>query len=134
MRFALSSWSLRALVAGAMLACGGGGGGYGGITNPPPPPPPTNPPGTPAPTPTASVTLGAASFDPASVSITRNGTVTWNNTSGVTHNVTFGSQSGAPSSIGDHMSGSNQRSFFTAGTFNYSCTLHGGMNGTVTVQ
>lgn len=123
----IRSWSLRAMVAGAVLACGGGGDGGGGITNPPPNPP--NPPSA-----TATVTLGAATFNPASVTISRNGTVTWNNTSGTTHNVTFAAVTGAPSNIGDHSTGSNQRSFGTAGTFNYSCTLHGGMNGSVVVQ
>lgn len=122
--------SLKAVLTVAVLACGGGGGG-GGITNPNPNPP-TNPPGTPSAT--ATVTLGAASFAPTSVSITTNGTVTWNNTSGVDHNVTFASANGAPSGIGTHSSGSNSRTFAVAGTFNYSCTLHGGMNGVVTVQ
>jgi plastocyanin len=115
------------MVAGAVLACGGGGDGGGGITNPPDPSP--NPPSA-----TATVTLGGSSFVPSSVSITRNGTVTWNNTSGITHNVTFAATTGAPSNIGDHSSGSNQRTFGTAGTFNYSCTLHGGMSGSVAVQ
>lgn len=123
----IRSWSLRAMVAGAVLACGGGGDG-GGITNPNPNPTP-NPPSA-----TASVTLGAASFSPSSVTLSRNGTVTWNNTSGVTHNVTFAGVTGAPSNVGDHSSGSNARSFGTAGTFSYSCTLHGGMNGSVVVQ
>ncbi|MEX1187383.1 MAG: plastocyanin/azurin family copper-binding protein [Gemmatimonadaceae bacterium] len=78
--------------------------------------------------------MGAASFAPASVTIAVNGTVTWNNTSGITHNVTFAATTGAPANIGDHSSGSNQRTFGTAGTFNFSCTLHGGMNGSVVVQ
>lgn len=115
-------------ICGALLACGGGGGDGGSITPPPPPPP------APSPSPSASVTMGAATFSPSSVSITRTGTVTWNNTSGVTHNVTFAPSSGAPSDIGNHSSGSNQRTFNTSGNFAYSCTLHGGMNGTVSVQ
>lgn len=121
--------SLRAMVAGMVVACGGGGGG---ITNPPG----NAPSGPPNDTPSASatVTLGAASFVPSSVTITRNGTVTWNNTSGVTHNVTFAGTTGAPSNVGEHSSGSNARTFGTAGTFNYACTLHGGMNGSVVVQ
>lgn len=120
--------SVHALIFGALLACGGGGGDGGGITPPPPPPPP------PSPSPSASVTMGAASFSPTSVSITRTGTVTWNNTSGVTHNVTFSPATGAPSDIGNHSSGSNQRTFNTIGNFAYSCTLHAGMNGSVAVQ
>lgn len=122
---ALRPCSLKVLLATVALACGGGGDGGGGIVNPPPP-------GTPSAT--ATVTLGAASFLPTGVSVTRNGTVTWNNTSSVTHNVTFAAATGAPQNIGDHSSGSNSRTFNTAGTFNYSCTLHGGMAGSVTVQ
>ena len=128
----IRAWSLRAMVAGMVLACGGGGDGGGGIVNPP-----TNPPGNPPnnpPSGSATVVLGASAFNPSSVTITRNGTVTWNNTSGVQHNVTFAGTTGAPSNIDDHASGSNARSFGTAGTFNYACTLHGGMNGTVVVQ
>lgn len=81
--------------------------------------------------------MGAASFAPTSVSITRNGTVTWNNTSGITHNVTF-TTTGSPANIADHSSGNNERTFPTAGTFNFHCTIHGtassGMTGSVTVQ
>lgn len=118
-----------ALIFGTLLACGGGGGDGGGITPPPPPPPPP-----PSPSPSASVTLRAATFDPTSVTITRTGTVTWNNTSGVVHNVTFTAATGAPANIGDHSSGSNQRTFDTVGNFAYSCTNHAGMNGSVSVQ
>lgn len=126
----IRSRSLGAMVVAALLACGGGGGGGGGgITNPPPPGPAPSPPSA-----SATVTLGAASFTPSSVSITLNGTVTWNNTSGLDHNVTFNAAAGAPSNIATHNSGSNQRSFSAAGSFAYGCTLHAGMNGTVTVQ
>ena len=90
---------------------------------------PNNPP---PPTQTALVTLGASSFSPASVSVFPGGTVTWNNSSGVTHNVTFSSAS-APANIPNHSTGSSARDFPTAGTFNYQCTLHSGMTGRVTV-
>lgn len=78
--------------------------------------------------------MGGASFSPTSVSITRNGTVTWNNTSGISHNVTFSAGTGVPANIGNHTSGTNQRTFGTSGTFAYTCTNHGGMNGSVSVQ
>jgi len=122
---AIRSRSLGAMLIVAVLACGGGGGG------------PTDPGPGPGPGPNPSpntVTLGASSFSPASLTIQTAGTVTWNNTSGQTHNVTFAAATGAPTSIGDHNSGSNSRTFNTVGTFAYSCTLHGGMNGSVTVQ
>jgi plastocyanin len=79
----------------------------------------------------ATVTLGAQSFSPRVVVLFRDGTVTWNNTSGVTHNVTFAGV--LPADIPDHSSGSNARLFAAAGTYNYSCSIHAGMNGRVTV-
>lgn len=80
----------------------------------------------------ATVTLRSSSFSPNHVAVFAGGSVTWNNTSGETHNVTFSTQ-GSPANIGNHSSGSNARDFAAAGTFNYQCTLHAGMNGRVTV-
>lgn len=112
----------------ALAACGGGGnGGTGGGT-----PPPTGPTG-PAPS-TATVAMGAETFSPSQVTIATGGTVTWNNTSGVVHNVTFNAATGAPANVPDHGSGSNQRTFSVAGSFAYQCTLHAGMTGQVSVQ
>lgn len=109
-----------------LFACGGGGNGGTGTGGP------TGPPG-PAQS-AASVTMGAETFTPSQVTLVRNGTVTWNNTSGVVHNVTFNAVTGAPANIPDHASGSNQRTFSAAGSFGYQCTLHAGMTGQVTVQ
>ncbi len=84
--------------------------------------------------PTASVAATADSrFEPQTVAITRQGTVTW--TFAMLHNVTFGS-GGAPTggNIPDTGTGSVQRTFPNAGTFNYSCTIHPGMTGSVVVQ
>ena len=120
------SLSRGALIVLATLACGGGGGD--GPTGPGPGPGPG-----PNPSPN-TVTLGASSFNPSSLTIQSGGTVTWNNTSGVFHNVTFNPATGAPANIGDHNSGDNSRTFGTAGTFGYQCTLHGGMTGSVVVQ
>lgn len=78
--------------------------------------------------------LGGDTFSPTSLTISTGGTVTWNNTSGVQHNVTFNAVTGAPANIGNHTSGTNARTFSTAGTFPYACTLHGGMNGTIIAQ
>ena len=123
---AIRSLSRGALLVLITLACGGGGGD--GPTGPGPGPGPA-----PNPTP-GTVTLGASSFSPSTVTIQTGGTVTWRNTSGVVHNVTFNPATGAPSNIGDHSSGDNTRTFGTAGTFGYQCTLHGGMTGSVVVQ
>lgn len=74
-------------------------------------------------------------FSPASVSITRGGTVTWSNGSSTVHNVTF-STAGSPANIGNFTSSSGglSRTFPTAGTYSYQCTNHAGMNGTVKVE
>ncbi len=88
---------------------------------------------TTAPT-TANVSVGNNFFNPTSVSVAAGGTVTWNwNSSGVVHNVTF-LTAGAPANIGNRNSGSDSRVFSSAGTFNYECTIHSGMTGSVMVQ
>lgn len=86
-----------------------------------------------APSPTATVVATAGSqFDPQTVAITREGTVTWN--FNLLHNVTFANTPGAPANIPDKGTGSESRQFNTAGTFNYQCTIHSGMSGTVVVR
>jgi plastocyanin len=80
-----------------------------------------------------TVTMGASSFSPATMTVQAGQSVTWRNSSGILHNVTFAAP-GAPTDIGDHTSGSSARSFPAAGTFDYTCTNHAGMNGSVNVQ
>jgi plastocyanin len=84
---------------------------------------------------TASVDVGASgnTFSPDSVLIAVNGTVTFNWVSTTNHNVTFSAATGAPADIGTRNSGSMSRQFTTAGTFDYHCTLHLGMNAKVVV-
>jgi plastocyanin len=77
--------------------------------------------------------MPGAAFEPPTLSILRNESVTWTNTSGLTHNITF-TTAGAPDNIPDHSSGSNIRTFANVGTFEYHCTNHAGMNGSVTVR
>ena len=128
------SYVLLAVVA---IGCGGGGGD-GGPTTPNPTP---NPGGSGA-TASATVTITSSddgygyttfAFSPTSVTITKGGTVTWNNTANATHNVTF-MTAGSPSNVGNFASGSNSRTFDVVGTYQYHCTNHSGMSGTVKVQ
>lgn len=114
------------LASAVLVACGGGsgGGGGGGPTGPGPGPAPS----------TRTVTMGAATFSPNATTLALNGTVTWVNSSGIEHNVTFAAAAGAPASIDNHTSGSTARTFGTAGTFSYTCTNHAGMTGSVAVQ
>ncbi|MGH7462040.1 MAG: cupredoxin domain-containing protein [Longimicrobiales bacterium] len=72
-------------------------------------------------------------FQPNSADIALGGTVTWVFQS-VTHNVTFASGTGVPGNIGNTTNASVSRTFSTAGTFTYDCTLHAGMTGRVIVH
>ncbi|MDP3910804.1 MAG: plastocyanin/azurin family copper-binding protein [Gemmatimonadales bacterium] len=78
---------------------------------------------------------GNNTFFPTSVTITQGNDVTWA-WQGTTapHNVTFAAATGAPADIPDRISGSQSRTFNTAGTFAYQCTNHVGMTGSVTVN
>jgi len=121
------------------MACGGGGGDDGYTTGPGTSPG-TNP-GTSSGSANVSTYQGddgygtaTFSFTPASVTITRGGSVTWSNGNGVAHNVTFAATAGAPANTGNFSSGTVSRTFNTAGGYSYSCTNHPGMTGTVTVQ
>jgi plastocyanin len=72
-------------------------------------------------------------YDPTFVAVARGGTVTWSFLDTV-HNVTFNGGAGAPGNIGDTSNNAGiSRTFTSAGTFSYTCTLHSGMNGTVLV-
>ena len=80
---------------------------------------------------TASVAATASStFTPRDVVVARNGSVGWS--FAILHNVTFDTP-GSPANIGDTATGTVSRTFNTAGTFAYHCTIHAGMQGTVIV-
>ncbi len=97
-------------------------------------PAPTEPPGE-QPPPQAVTVTGSANanvFTPASVTVARGGTVTW--TMGARpHNATFRGTAGAPADVPTTTNASVSRTFATAGSFPYDCTLHDGMTGTVIV-
>ena len=85
----------------------------------------------------AAVTVGAGGanvFDPTQTDIAAGGTVTFSWGSAVTHNVTWISPPSAVGDISDRSSGSVPVTFSQAGTYNYHCTIHAGMSGTVTVH
>lgn len=122
--------SLMALVLLASAACGGGGsssgatspgggGGGGGNT---------------APVATNAVTASSSNqFVPANITVAIGTTVTWTFES-TTHNVTFGGGTGVPANIINTANASASRTFSTAGTFAYTCTLHSSMQGSVLVH
>jgi plastocyanin len=71
------------------------------------------------------------SFSPQNVTVDVGTAVRWVNEGNNPHNTTSGS---AWSSSNLQPDQSFERTFTTAGTFPYVCTLHAGMAGTVTVE
>jgi plastocyanin len=122
-------WIVVLCVAAA--ACGGSDSVTGGTTG-------GNPGGTTGttgnnPTATTSVTMSGLQFKPTAILVSKGATVTWTNQDNFAHNVTFSDNS--VTSISDFSSGSKSTVMpQTAGTYSYRCTIHPGMNGTVTVQ
>ena len=123
--------ALSALVI--LAACGGSSTSTGGTT-------PTA--STPAATATQTVMIitdssGSFAFSPASVTIKVGTTVTWKNTTAVSHTVTSDDgksfDSGAANPIAPQ-SGTFSFTFATAGTFAYHCTIHPFMKATIIVQ
>ena len=109
---------LPAMAAAALLGCSSGDSS------------PTQPGDTGGSGPTVAVRNNL--FDPATLQVPVNSTVTWQwNSGGVEHNVTF---EAGPSS-GNRTSGSFPRTFQTVGAFAYVCTIHGAqvMSGVVNV-
>jgi plastocyanin len=81
-----------------------------------------------------SVSVEDNLFDPANLTVASATTVTWTWNGTVDHNVTW-EGAGAPAPSPTQTTGTYTRSFSTAGTFDYFCTIHGqGMSGTITVQ
>ena len=103
-------------------ACGGGGdGGSNPATVEPPPPAPAS----------ATVTLTATQFVPATTTVRVGGTVSWVNSSGVLHDVDFGTPA---FHIDAFDSGTRSLAFPSAGTFSYHCNIHAGMEATLVVR
>ena len=128
-----------AALALAAAGCGGGdddGGGDGGGA-----PANQEPSGTGGAAPrakTVTVTLRDTKFNPQTVTVSKGATVKWVNRDSVAHDVTKREGPG-----GDFTSGppggmqqgdTYSHKFATAGTFQYVCTVHPGMEGTVTVR
>jgi plastocyanin len=75
------------------------------------------------------------SFNPENIQVSPGATVTWTweGTTSEAHNVTFTNPAIANSP--NQTSGTHQATMPTAaGTYDYRCTNHGGMDGTVLVQ
>jgi len=107
---------------------GGGGGGGGGVCA-------LN---------TFCMTI-SNTFSPTTLTVGVGTTVTWQNDSGQQHNVTWIDAAGRNAALAGDGSGdigisdifnagTHTRLFNTAGTYAFHCSIHPGMNGTLTVQ
>lgn len=127
---------LAVVCVSVLSGCGGEGSTAPGYSAPAPAPAPTPAP-TPTPVPGASALVVAGmnsnDFAPASVEVARGAVVTWS-FGARPHNVIFGSATGAPVNIDVTSNAQVARTFATAGTFGYDCSLHAGMVGTVIVR
>jgi plastocyanin len=83
---------------------------------------------TPAPM-TATVGMQGVSFTPETVNVKSGGTVTWRNTSAISHNVTAGDFASKTLDQG----AAYRHTYPAAGRFSFRCTFHAGMKGTVVV-
>jgi plastocyanin len=95
-------------------------------TAPPPPPPAT--------TPTASVTIQATAYHPATITVSPGTVITWTNLDNARHSATFSSTAIGSTPI--FTSGTQSLTMPTApGSYHYQCLVHGAaMSGTVVVQ
>ncbi len=86
---------------------------------------------------TNMVDLLDSSFSPATITVSVGTTVTWTHKASAVHTVTSGSRGNIDGMFnsGDMSNGNTfQFTFNSAGTFDYHCIYHNGMDGKVIVQ
>jgi plastocyanin len=100
----------------------------------------STPAASPAPAPAAAsasaISIKGFAFNPAQLSVTKGATVTWTNDDGTTHTVT-GGVPGTPSGKFDQRVEAGKTFAFTltdAGTYEFFCSIHNSMRGTITVK
>ena len=119
---------LLAVLAMAISACGEETSTNGGATGT------TSAGGSTSTTATKSsvVNISNSAFDPAELNVAVGTTVTWSNNDSLTHTVTA---SGGEFNSGDMKRGQNfGYTFNEPGSFEYGCTIHPAMQGTVIVK
>ena len=79
-----------------------------------------------------NVSIAGFAFSPATVTVSVGDSVTWTNNDGATHTATADGGSFDTGNIA--AGGSDSVTFNTAGSFDYHCTIHSQMTGTVVVQ
>ena len=78
------------------------------------------------------VFIQGMAFDPSTITVAANTTITWTNKDAVAHTVTSTSALFDSGSIGTN--GTYSHTFATAGTFSYYCKVHPTMTASVTVN
>lgn len=77
-----------------------------------------------------TVVIKDFAFSPSNLTVAKGMTVTWKNEDSMTHTVKSDSFASQDLATGDTF----QFTFNSAGTFDYICSIHPSMKGTVTVQ
>ena len=137
-------WRAAALTAaGAVTLAGCGAGASGAATAPSTRPPTTTAPSAPAPAPggttgaaaapatTADVGIVNFKFTPAAMTVKVGTTVVWTNKDAIAHTVNFTAE-GINSPV-LNQNDQFRHTFTTPGTFDYICSIHPFMHGSVTV-
>lgn len=110
-----------------LTACGGGGAS----------PATAAPAGGGAAAADGAVTAEGLAFKPATIEVKAGGKVTWTNKDGAPHTTTSGKPGAKDGKWDGQLSASGGTFSFTfpaAGTFDYFCSVHPSMTGTVTVK
>ncbi|MEO7454674.1 MAG: plastocyanin/azurin family copper-binding protein [Gemmatimonadaceae bacterium] len=82
---------------------------------------------------TTSVNLSSNAFSPGAIRVSPGAVVTFTNLDGIAHNLTF--TSAGITSVGNFTTGARQVAMPNVpGTYDYHCTIHAGMSGSVQVQ
>jgi plastocyanin len=111
-----------AVCAGLLASCSSSGGSKGGSSSS-------------ASSPSASgntVDVKNFSFSPSSLSVAKGTTVTWKFDDAANHNVTASNNAFKSKDL--HTGGTYSFTFNSAGTYNYICTIHQYMKGSITVK
>lgn len=115
-----------------LFACGGSDSSPRTPTSPTSPTTPTTP-TAPTPVVTNAVTMSGDKFVPPLIQVTPGQQVTFTNSDNRNHNVVFATGNVAPT--GNYSTGARTLTMPTpVGTYEYQCTLHGGMTGSVVVK
>lgn len=84
-----------------------------------------------APAEPGTVVVADNEFNPNDIEVSAGDTVTWQFEGAAVHNVTFDDDAYEASE--NKKEGTHEQTFEEAGSFSYTCTLHPGMDGTVSV-